>query len=83
MIANYPGVVFEVIEKIDHQLALVSKAYLCALIDIADVDQDRVRILPPPSADLRDAARQTATISSSVVIRCRQNVAVQIRRVQD
>src|SRR4029077_3449077 len=83
MITNHPRVVSEVIEKIDHQFALVSEAHLCALIDVADVDQDRVRILPTPSADLRDATRQTATISSSVVIRCRQNMAMQIRRVQD
>src|SRR4029077_4532277 len=83
MITNHPRVVSEVIEKIDHQFALVSKAHLCALIDIADIDQDRVRILPPPSADLRDATRQTAAISSSVVIRCRQNMAMQICRVQD
>src|SRR4029077_12650499 len=83
MITNHPRVVSEVIEKIDHQFALVSKAHLCALIDIADIDQDRVRILPPPSADLRDATRQTAAISGSVVIKCRQNMAVQIRRVQD
>ena len=68
VIANHPGVVFEVIEKIDHQFALVSEAHLCTLIDVADIDQDRVRILPPPSADLRDATRQTAAISSSVVI---------------
>src|SRR3954467_9406771 len=83
MIADHPGVVFEVIEKIDHQFALVSEAHLCALIDVADIDQNRVRILPTPSPDLRDATRQTAAIRSSVVIRSRQNMAMQIRRVQD
>jgi hypothetical protein len=72
-----------VIEKIDHQFALVSEAYVGALINVADIDEDRVRVLPPPSADLRDATRKTAAISSSVVIKCRQNMAMQIRCVQD
>jgi hypothetical protein len=83
VIANHPGVVFQVIEKFDHQFALISEAYVGALINVADIDQDRVWILPPPSADLRDATSQPTAISSSVVVRCRQNVAVQIRGVQD
>jgi hypothetical protein len=72
-----------VIEKIDHQFAFVSEAHLCALIDVADIDQDGIRILPSPLADLRDATRKTAPISGSVVIRCGQNMAMQIRRVQN
>src|SRR4029079_2170097 len=40
-------------------------------------------MLPPPSPNLRDATRQTAAISSPVVIERRQNVAMQIRRVHD
>jgi len=52
MIADDPGVVFEMIEQVDHQRALVSKADVSALIHVADVDQDRVGILPPPAPDL-------------------------------
>jgi hypothetical protein len=39
--------------------------------------------MPLPSADLRDATRHATAITSPVVIRRRQNVTVQIRRVQD
>jgi hypothetical protein len=71
------------IEKINHQSALVSEAYVGALINVADIDKDRVWILPAPTPNLRNATRKAAAISSSVVIKCRQNVPVQIRRVQD
>src|SRR5262249_34788655 len=80
---NHPRVVFEVIEKIDHQFALISEAYVGALINVSDIDEDRVRILLTPVPNLRDATRQATTINCPVVIRCRQNMAVQIRRVQD
>jgi len=40
VIANHPRVVFEVIEKIDHQFALISQAHLCALINVAYIHQD-------------------------------------------
>ena len=83
VIADDPGVVFEMIEQIDHQFALVSQADFSALIHVADVDQDRVWILPSPAPDLRSATRQPAAIRISVVIGGWQNMAVEVRRVQD
>ena len=83
MITDDPRVVFEMIEQIDHQLALVAEADVGALIHVADVDQNRVRILLSPASDLRHAARQSAAIWVSVVVGRRQNMTVQIRRVQD
>ena len=71
------------IEQIDHQLALVSQTDLGALIHVADVDQNRVWILPSPVPNLRHATRQPAAIRISVVIRGRQNVAVDVRCLQD
>src|SRR4029453_11105534 len=43
-----------------------------ALINVADIDQDGVRILPAPAPNLRDATRKATAISSPVVIRRRQ-----------
>jgi len=40
VITNHPRVIFEVIEKIDYQFAFISEAYLGALINITDIDQD-------------------------------------------
>src|SRR2546423_10720239 len=42
-----------------------------------------MRVLPAPAPNLGGATGKAAAVSSSVVIKCRQNVAVQIRRVQD
>src|SRR5881397_1279348 len=83
MIADDPGVVFEMIEQIDHQRALVSQANVSPLIHVTDVDQDRVGIFPPPAPDLRRATRQSAAIWSSVVVEGRKDMTVQIRRVQN
>ena len=83
MIADDPGVVFEMIEQIDHQRALVSKADVSPLIHVADVDQDRVGAFPLPAPDLRRATRQSAAIWISVVVGGWQDMTVQVRRVQD
>jgi hypothetical protein len=40
VIANHPRVVFEVIEKIDHQLAFILQADIGALIHVAAIDQN-------------------------------------------
>ena len=83
MIADDPRVVFEMIEQIDHQRALVSKAHVGALIYVADIDQDRVGIFTPPAPDLRCATRQSAPTWISVVVGGWQDMPVQVRRVQD
>src|SRR6266566_6511948 len=83
VIANDPRVVSEMIKQIDHQLTFAMQADLGALIDVADVDQNRVWILSPPAPDLRDATRHATAIGISIVIGGGQNVSVQIRRMQD
>jgi hypothetical protein len=83
MIAYDPGVIFEMIEQIDHQRALVSEADVSALVYVADVDQDRVGIFLLPAPDLRRAARQSAAICISIVVKGRQDMTVQIRCMQD
>src|SRR6266498_1421266 len=83
MIADDPGVIFEMIKQVDHQRALVSKADVGALIYFADVDQDLVGIFTLPAPDLRRATRQSAAIWISIVIKGRQDMTVQIRRMQD
>ena len=83
MIADDPRVVFQVVKQIDHQFTLAAQPNLGALINVADVNQDGVTILSSPLTDLCDAARQSAQIGISGVIARRQNVPVQIGRVQD
>ena len=83
MVPDDPRVVLEIIEQIDHQLALAAPSDVGALINITNVDQDRVWILPPPPADLRNAARQPTEVRISIVIGGRQNMAVDVRCVQD
>ena len=68
MIADDPGVIFEMVEQIDHQRAFVSKADIGALIYVADVNQYRIGIFPLPAPDLRRATCQSAPIPVSVVI---------------
>ena len=83
MIPNQPGVVTEEIEELDHHPALIGEGELRALIDVADVDQERVGIFLAPAPDLGDAARHPAKIAAPAIIDCRQNVTVQISRVQN
>src|SRR5213076_2567281 len=64
-----PGVVFEIIKQIDHQFAFVPQTYFCALIYVANVDQNRVSILSSPPPDLRNATGEAPAIRSSVVVR--------------
>jgi len=60
VIADDPCVVFQVIEEIDHQRAVRAQADVSTLINVADVDQDRISILPAPAPDLSDATRKSA-----------------------
>ena len=83
VIANDPGVVFQIIEEIDHERAVRSQADIGALVDIADVDQDRISILASPSPDLSNAARKPAEIGVALVIGSGQNVSVEVGRVKD
>ena len=71
------------IEEIDHERAVRSQADIRALINVADVDQDRIPILPSPAPNLGDATREAAEVRVSCVIARGQNVPVQIGRVQD
>ena len=83
MVADNPCVAFEMIEQIDHQLALAAQPNVRSLIHVADIDQDRVRTLLLPTPDLRDATRYSTAIRISVVIGSRQNMAMEVRRMQD
>ena len=83
VVADDPGVVTEQIEKFDHHPALVGKRELGALVDIADIDQERVRILGAPALNLRDAARHPPEIGAALVINRGQNMAVQIGGVEE
>ena len=71
------------IEEIDYERAVGSQADLGALVNVADVDQDRISILAAPAPDLSDATRESAEIDISCIIAGRENVSVQIGRVQD
>src|SRR5437899_822672 len=64
VIANDPGVVTKMIKQIDHQFPFVPQTDLCALIYVADIDQNRVWILPSPAPNLRSATREPAAISN-------------------
>ena len=83
VIANDPRIVIEMIKQIDHQFPFGPQTDFGALIHVADVDQNRVPILPPPASNLRNATRKPATIGVSVVIGGRQNMAVDVRCMQD
>jgi hypothetical protein len=71
------------IKKIDHERAVGAQTDIGALINVADVNQDRISILPAPAPNLGDATREPAEISVSLVIARGQNVPMQIGRVQD
>ncbi len=83
MIADDPGVVFQIIEEIDHERAVRSQADIGPLINVADVNQDRIPILPAPAPNLGDATREPAEVRISCVIARGQNVSVEIGRVED
>ena len=83
MIADNPRVVFQMIEEIDHQRAVCAQTDIGALIDVADVDQERVSILPAPAFDLRSAARDPAEVAVPEIIARRQDMSVEIGRVND
>ena len=54
-----------------------------ALVDVADIEEERVGIGPPPLADLRGATGEAAEVGMIVVIDRGQDVAVQIGGVED
>src|SRR3989442_12702371 len=71
------------IEEINNGCAVGAQADVSSLTNIVDVDQDRISILPSPSPDLRHAARETAEVRVSGVIARRQNMSMQIGRVEN
>ena len=71
------------IEELDHERAVGAQTDIGALINVADVDQDRISILPPPAPDLGGATRESAQVRVSCVIGRGQNVPVQIGSVKD
>src|SRR4029077_3676669 len=83
VIADNPGVVAEIIEQIDHQLAFIAQTDVGALINIACIDQDRISILLPPLPNLRHATSESADVRIPIVIDRRQNMPVQIGCMQD
>jgi len=46
VIADDPGVVIQMIEKIDHERAVRAQTDVGSLVNVADVNQDRISILP-------------------------------------
>src|SRR5205085_12316731 len=83
VIADNPGVKTEMIEHVDHQASPGSQANVGALVDISDVNQNRVRIFPPPPPQLGYAPRQSTQIGSSIITFGRQNVSMQIGGMQN
>jgi len=83
VVADDPGVVFQMIEQVDHQRAVCSQTDVGSLINVADVDQDRVLILPAPAPDLGCAARKATQICIPSIIGRGQNVSVQVGCVND
>ena len=83
MIADDPGVVFQMIEKIDHERAVRAQTDVGSLVNVADVNQDRIPILPAPAPNLGDATREATEARISCVITRGQNVSVEIGRVEN
>ena len=83
MIADDPGVVFQMIEKIDHERAVRAQTDVGSLVNVADINQDRIPILPAPAPNLGDATREATEVRISCVITRGQNVSVEISRVED
>jgi len=71
------------IEKVDHQRAVRAQTDIGPLINVADVDQERISILPAPAPNLGDATREAAEVRISCVIARGQNVSVEVGRVKD
>ena len=83
MVPDDPGVVIKEIEEIDHRPSLVPEPELRALIDVADIEQEGVWIFAAPGIDLGCAPGQAAEVGMALVIDRRQNMPMQIGRVQE
>lgn len=83
MIPDDPGVVTEEIEEGDHHPPFIAKRKLRPLVDVADVDQERIRIFPSPTSDLSGATGESAKIGTAVVIECRKDMTMEVGRVQN
>jgi hypothetical protein len=83
VIAHNPRIVGERIEAANHGRAPRFQAELGALVDVADVDEDGVRVRSPPLPDLGGATGQATKIGMTLIIDRGENVAVQIGRVQN
>jgi hypothetical protein len=64
------------IEEIDHERAVRAQTDVSALVNVADVNQDRIPILPAPPPNLGDATREAAEVRISCVITRGQNMSV-------
>ena len=71
------------IEEIDHERAVRAQTDVGSLVNVADVDQERIPILPAPPPNLGGATREAAEVRISCVIVRGQNVSVEIGRVED
>ena len=83
MVADDPGVVVEGVEAADHGGAVRAQAELGALVDVADVEEERVGVLALPLADLRGAAGEAAEVAVAGVVGGGQDVAVEVGGVED
>jgi hypothetical protein len=57
VIANDPGVIAQVIKQIYNELPFAAQTDISSLINVSDIDQDGIPILPAPSPDLSDTPR--------------------------
>ena len=83
VIADDPGVVGERVEAADHGRAARAQADFGALVNVADVEEERVGIGALPLADLRGATGQSAEVGVVVVIDGGQDVAVEVGGVEN
>ena len=83
MVAQYPCVVAELSEQIDEEFPLVVVGLGGALVEVADIDEDGIRVLFAPSANLRGAAGEASDIAGAGVGGGGEDVAVEVGGVED
>ncbi len=83
MVTEDPGVIFEVSEQIDEEAAVVVVTGGGALVEIADIDEEGVRVFLSPAADLGGAAGETSDFGFPAVAQGGKHVAVEVGGVDD
>src|SRR5262245_52475215 len=83
VVPDDPGVVAQEIEELDHSSSLISEPKLGALINVSDIEEERIWTFATPGFYLGCAAREATEVGMPVVIDCRQDMAVQVGGVQE